>query len=187
MPRSWTGLFAFVAIGGIALSSSIALVLYTPSCEGARPGPIVAEKPTVKVEYDETEGINTSNRRDEPTEFIMRDKARGEIYCPISRTTLMIDSIEYELGDSPIARSDDVDLTRFVASVSTSSGSMNGVRVDEFIPSSDGSKFLLVLSDNDAGGAVLPPFKKQAWPGRRYPFTPQGLCEYSRDCKPTTR
>ena len=187
MPRSWTGLFAFVAIGGIALSSSIALVVYTPSCKGAHPVPPVPEKPTVKVEYDETEVINTSHRKDELTEFIMRDKARGEIYCPISRTTLMIDSIEYQLGDSPIARSDDVDLTRFVASVSTSSGSMNGVRVDEFIPSSDGSKFLLVLSDNDAGGAVLPPFKKQAWPGRRYLFTPQGLCEYSRDCKPTTR
>lgn len=177
MPRSWTGLFAFVALGGIALSSSIALVLYTPSCEGARPEPIV---PTVKVEYYQTEAKNSSNSEVELTEFIMRDKANGEIYCPISRTTLMIDRIEYDLGNSPIARSDDVDLRRFVASVSTSSGSMNGVIVDEFIPSSDGSKFLLVLSDNDAGGAVLPPFGKRDWPGRRYPFTPQGLCDYSR-------
>ena len=167
------------------MSSSIALVLYTPSCE---PELIVAGEPTVEVVYDEIEALNTSdNRAVEQTKFIMRDEVKGEIYCLISRETLMIDRIEHDLGNSPIARSDDVDLTRFVASVSTSNRSMNRVRADEFIPSSDGSKFLLVLSDNDAGGAVLPPFQKQAWPGRRYPFKPEGLCEYSRDCKPTMK
>ena len=167
------------------MSSSIALVLYTPSCE---PELIVAGEPTVEVVYDEIEALDTSdNRAVEQTKFIMRDEVKGEIYCLISRETLMIDRIEHDLGNSPIARSDDVDLTRFVASASTSNLNMNGVKVTHFIPSSDGSKFLLVLPDNDAGGAVLPPFQKRDWPGQRYDHTPEGLCKYSRDCKQTIK
>jgi hypothetical protein len=170
------------------MSFSLALVWFSTSVKGARPAPPISEKPTVTVEYDETEYWDTYNNcKDEPTEFIMRDKKRGEIYCLISRETLMIDRIEHDLGNSPIARSDDEDLARFVASASTSNLNMNGVKVTHFIPSSDGSKFLLVLPDNDAGGAVLPPFQKRDWPGQRYDHTPEGLCKYSRDCKQTIK